>query len=162
MLKHLPLSALLIFLSPGVGLAATTGTLEGEMTVPYVCAVTVPSLKTLTETGTIATAVSPWTFFQNDKTKYTMTTVVVTNAPTEANVDGSITLAYGGGSGGAAAAAFDFTATEVSGSAVIVNGNLAAADTGTVTFTLVEQSRPRFFAGDYRMNTVLTCAQFAG
>ena len=162
MLKHLSLSALLIFFGPGLSLAATTGTLEGEMTVPYFCAVTVPSLETLSETGTIATAISPWTFFQNDRTRYDMTPVVVTDAPTQANVAGSITLAYAGGFGGGSAAAFDFTSDEAGGDAVIVNGNLANAESGTVTFTLVEQSRPRFFAGDYSMNTVLTCSQYAG
>ena len=159
-MKHvLLITAALTFGTPGVVLAATSGSIEGQMTIPYACSITVPGIKSLTESGASASATDAWTFIQNDRTVYSMTPVTIANKPDNATVTGSITLQYGGGSGGGAASAFIFTADETNSAIADVPGNLGNTQSGSVIYSLVETVRPRFYAGDYQMSTVLTCAQ---
>ena len=155
---RLLLSFLLLFVAAPTR-ASTSSSIEGEMTIPYSCAITVPSSQELVVNGAQAQATDTWTFIQNDRTIYSMTPVTISNKPDNAKVIGSITLEYDGGSGGGAASAFDFRASETKGAFADVPGNLGSAVPGTVKYKIIETGNPRFYAGDYRLSTVLSCAQ---
>ena len=98
---RLLLSFLLLFVAAPTR-ASTSSSIEGEMTIPYSCAITVPSSQELVVNGAQAQATDTWTFIQNDRTIYSMTPVTISNKPDNAKVIGSITLEYDGGSGGGA------------------------------------------------------------
>lgn len=138
--------------------AATIGNIEGKMTIPYECEVSVPGLKELDIDPHLpqATSTDAWNFRQNDVTIYTLTPLTIIHSNEYADVTVRIDLEY---TGSMMAAPFSLQATTSIGSDANVWGNLATADDGVVKYTLIEQKGQKFFAGDYAMIATLSCYQ---
>jgi hypothetical protein len=140
--------------APAAVIAATSGTIEGEMTVPYSCNVVTPARLTLIPTNNVATVSDTWTYDQNDNTTYSLTALSITNSNSQANLSGSIALTDG-------SSALVTQTSTVSPATGDLNGNYAST-TGSVTLTLTEGTAPNFYAGTYLMTSTLSCAQNVG
>ena len=145
-------AAVIAAFSPAAAFAATSGTIEGEMTVPYSCNVTTPATLTLVPTANVATVSSTWSYDQNDYTDYTLTALSITNSNVAANLSGSIALTDG-------ASTLITQTSEVSAASGTLFANVAST-TGGVTLTLTEGTAPNFYAGTYSMSSTLSCAQY--
>jgi hypothetical protein len=132
--------------------AATSGTIEGEMTVPYSCNVTTPATLTLVATNNVATVSSTWSYDQNDYTDYTLSALNITKSNSAANLSGSVALTDG-------SSPLVTQSSEVASASGTLFSNVAST-TGGVTLTLTEGTAPNFYAGTYSMSSVLSCAQY--
>ena len=139
---------------PTAAIAATSGTIEGEMTVPYSCNVTTPARLTLVPTNNVATVSDSWSYDQNDNTTYSLTALAITNSNSQANLSGSIALTDG-------SSALVTQSSTVAPATGDLDGNYAST-TGGVTLTLTEGTAPNFYAGTYLMTSTLSCAQNTG
>ena len=134
--------------------AATSGTIEGEVTVPYACNVVTPALETLTAAGPTATGTATWSFEQNDNTTYSLSPLTLQSSNGNATISGSVTLTYG-------VVPLVSQTSEVSSTSANLDGNYASTD-GTVFYQISEVVAPVLYAGDYDIATTLSCAQKAG
>ena len=153
MFKKALIAAASVALSAPV-FAATSGTIEGEVTVPYACNVVTPSLETLTASGPTATGNAAWSFEQNDDTTYTLSALTLESTNASATISGSVTLTYGG-------VPLVSQTSEVSSTSANLDGNYASTD-GTVFYQISEVVAPVLYAGDYDISTTLSCAQNVG
>ena len=134
--------------------AASSGTIEGEVTVPYACNVVTPALETLTAAGPTATGTATWSFEQNDNTTYSLSPLTLQSSNGNATISGSVTLTYGG-------VPLVSQTSEVSSTSANLDGNYASTD-GTVFYQISEVVAPVLYAGDYDISTTLSCAQKVG
>jgi len=148
-LRNLALAAV-IAASPTAAFAATSGTVEAQMTVPYSCDITFPGIATLTPSGSSATASAGITLAQNGDTTYSLTALTVTGTNA---TGGSITLTDGG-----ATQVVTNTSTSASADGQKL-GNVTDAS-ATVGFVL-NTSDANFAAGTYSISSTLSCAEFA-
>ena len=131
--------------------AASSGTIEGEVTVPYACNVVTPALETLTAAGPTATGNATWSFEQNDNTTYSLSPLTLLSSNANAALSGSVTLTYG-------IVPLVSQTSEVSSTSADLDGNSASTD-GTVFYQISEVVAPVLYAGDYDISTTLSCAQ---
>ena len=150
MFKKALIAAVSVALSAPV-FAASSGTIEGEVTVPYACNVVTPALETLTAAGPTATGTATWSFEQNDNTTYSLSPLTLQSSNGNAVISGSITLTDGNVS-------LVSQTSEVSSTSADLDGNSASTD-GTVFYQISEDVAPVLYAGDYDIATTLTCAQ---
>ena len=134
--------------------AASSGNIEGEVTVPYACNVVTPVLETLTAAGPTATGSSIWSFDQNDDTTYSLSALTLESSNGNAAISGSVTLTDGNVS-------LVSQTSEVSSTSADLDGNYASTN-GTVFYQISELVAPVLYAGDYDIATTLSCAQKAG
>ena len=150
MIKKVLIAAASVALSTPA-FAATSGTIEGEVTVPYTCNVVTPSVQTLTAAGPDANGSASWSFDQNDDTTYTLSALTLLSTNANASISGVIALGDDGTS-------VVSQTSEVSSTSADLDGNSASTD-GTVFFQISEDVAPVLYAGDYDIATTLTCAQ---
>ena len=150
MIKKVLIAAASVALSTPA-FAATSGTIEGEVTVPYTCNVVTPALATLTAAGPTANGSASWSFDQNDDTTYTLSALTLLSTNANASISGVIALGDDGTS-------VVSQTSEVSSTSADLDGNSASTD-GTVFFQISEDVAPVLYAGDYDIATTLTCAQ---
>ena len=141
---------------PIATLAATSGNIKGEFTVPYACSVVTPATQTMVVSGTTSVldgaAIS---IEQNAKTQYTLSDLVITE-PTGSTTTGSIKYLRANGTetlnadGSTSGGGID--------SSNEINGVLS--ESGTVNFLQTETSEPVFVKGDYALETTFTCSEF--
>ncbi len=130
--------------------ASTGGTLQGSMTVGYSCDITIPSTSTLTPSGTTSTGSSLLPYTQNADTNYTLSAVTI-SGPTESDLTGSISVRDGSSN-----TIVTNTSTTGSNSGQVI-GNTGG--TGSVLYTVSENSESAFLAGSYTISAVITCSQ---
>ncbi len=150
MKKVLILASTLLAAFPSSVMASTSGTLQGTLSVGYSCDITIPSAATLTPDGSSATGSSLLPYSQNANTDYTLSPLLIT-APASSDISGTISIRDG-------------SATEVvnnSSEAVPSSGQLTGntSGTGSVVFTLNENTASAFLSGDYSVSSVLSCSQ---
>jgi hypothetical protein len=150
MIKKVLIAAASVALS-APAFAASSGTIEGEVTVPYTCNVVTPSVQTLTAAGPDANGSASWSFDQNDDTTYTLSALTLLSTNANASLSGVIALGDDGTS-------VVSQTSEVSSTSADLDGNSASTD-GTVFFQISEDVAPVLYAGDYDISTTLTCAQ---
>ena len=150
MIKKVLIAAVSVALS-APAFAASSGTIEGEVTVPYTCNVVTPSVATLTAAGPTANGSASWSFDQNDDTTYTLSALTLLSTNANASLSGVIALGDDGTS-------VVSQTSEVSSTSADLDGNSASTD-GTVFFQISEDVAPVLYAGDYDIATTLTCAQ---
>ena len=150
MIKKFLIAAVSVALS-APAFAASSGTIEGEVTVPYSCNVVTPALETLTAAGPTANGSASWSFDQNDDTTYTLSALTLLSTNANASISGVIALGDDGTS-------VVSQTSEVSSTSADLDGNSASTD-GTVFFQISEDVAPVLYAGDYDIATTLTCAQ---
>ena len=134
--------------------AASSGTIDGEVTVPYACNVVTPSVQTLTPSGAQATGSAAWSYDQNDDTTYSLSALSLLSSNANATLTGSIALADGSGTLVTQSSAVNSTFFER-------DGNYASTS-GTVSYVIDETVAGNLYAGDYDISSTLSCAQNAG
>ena len=139
---------------PFATIAASSGTIEGEVTVPYACNVVTPSVQTLTPSGASATGSAAWSYDQNDDTTYSLSALSLLSSNTNATISGSIALADGSGT-------LITQTSEASSISADHDGNYASTS-GTVSYVINETVAPTLYAGDYDISSTLSCAQNVG
>jgi len=139
---------------PLATIAASSGTIDGEVTVPYACNVVTPALQTLTASGASATGSAAWSYDQNDDTTYSLSALSLLASNTDASLSGSIALADSSGT-------LVDQISAVSSTSFDQDGNYASTS-GTVSYQISETVAPSLYAGDYDISTTLTCAQNVG
>ena len=153
MIKKVLIAAVSVALS-APAFAASSGTIEGEVTVPYACNVVTPALETLTAAGAMATGSATWSFNQNDDTTYSLSALTLLSSNPEASISGAITLTDG-------SVSLVSQSSEISSTSGDKDGNYATTD-GTVFYQISETVAPVLYAGDYDISTTLSCAQNVG
>ena len=148
-----PLAIAGALLTPGAALAATSGSLDANATVPYSCEVVTPSAQTMTVAAdnSNASASAAFNFSQNDDTVYSLSALTFATPDERANIAGSVAIADANGQ----IVLNSSTSASASGNQL---GNYDA-QSGTVTFSISEITAPNFYAGDYSVGTTLSCAQ---
>ena len=140
---------------PTAAIAATSGTLRGEFTVPYECSITVPATQTMVVSGTTATKTgAAWSLSQNGDTDYSVTTLAITE-PAAATTTGLITVKRNDTSTLVAADGIGSPDATGTISGIVV-------ESGTVDFQQSETVHAVFPQGSYAVQTVLSCAENAG
>jgi len=141
------------FLLPSASLAATSGSLDADATVPYSCEVVTPSTQPMTVAGdnSSASASASFAFSQNDDTTYSLSALTFATPDERANIAGSVSIADANGQ----IVSNSSTSASAAGNQL---GNYDA-ENGTVSFSISEQTAPNFYAGDYSVGTTLSCAQ---
>lgn len=128
----------------------TSGTLQGSMTVGYSCDITIPSTATLTPSGTTATGSALLPYSQNANTDYTLSALTI-NGPSNSDLTGTISVR-------------DQSANAVvnnSSESVTSDGQLTGntSGTGSVVYTINENTESAFLSGIYSISSVLTCSE---
>lgn len=137
---------------PSAALAATSGTLRGEVTVPFECSIVVPPTQTMVVSGTTATKTgAAWSFSQNGDTLYSTTTMAVTE-PAAANTSGTINIKRLSGT-----TLINTDGINSPDATQTVSGVVVEA--GTVDFTQTENTLSIMAQGAYALETVLSCAE---
>lgn len=134
--------------------AASSGTIDGEVTVPYACNVVVPSVQTLTPSGAQAAGSAAWSYDQNGDTTYSLSALSLLSTNTDASLSGSIALADGSGT-------LVTQTSAVSSTGFDHDGNYASTS-GTVSYLIDETVAANLYAGEYDISSTLTCAQNVG
>jgi hypothetical protein len=143
------LAAGVVALLPTASLAATTGTLDAGMEIPYSCDITFPATSTLTPSGSQATAASAqFSYEQNGDTNYDLSALTITGPA--AGMTGVIEFLEGT----SVVVANNSTSSGASGT---VNGIVASTE-GRGTFVL-NTTDAAFAAGNYSMGATLSCGQ---
>ena len=150
MIKKVLIAAVSVALS-APAFAATSGTIDGEITVPYTCNVVTPPVETLTAAGPDANGSSLWSFDQNDDTTYSLSALTLLSSNPEASISGSITLTDG-------SETLVSQDSEVASTSADLDGMYGSTD-GTIFYQISEDVAPVLYAGDYNISTTLTCAQ---
>ncbi len=135
---------------PTATFAATSGTLSATAEVPYACDITVPTAQGMVVSGTSATKNGAIIgLSQNGDTDYSVTALTITE-PTGADTSGSITVKRASGT--------EFvTATDQNDDEGTVTG--AFSENGTVDFLQTEDELDVFLAGNYALQTTITCEE---
>ncbi len=134
---------------PTAAFAATEGVLKGLFTVPYACDITVPTEQTMDVSGTSATKDGVTiALSQNGSTDYSVTALTITE-PTGADTSGSITVKRAGGT--------EIVVADAGSDEETVTG--AFSENGTVDFLQTETALTAFMAGDYAVQTTITCEE---
>ncbi len=136
---------------PTAAFAATSGVLKGEYSLPYACDITVPSTQTMVvdESGTSAKIEGVTiALSQNGSTDYSVTALTITE-PTGADTSGSITVKRAGGT--------EIVVADAGSDEETVTG--AFSENGTVDFLQTENTQNVFLAGDYAVQTTITCEE---
>jgi hypothetical protein len=144
------------FAVPAATIAATSGTLRGEFTVPYACDITVPATQTLVVSGLDATLTgAAITLSQNGDTEYAVTTLSITE-PAAASTSGLITVNRADSS--------VLVQADGSGSPTDDSNTIAGIilENGTVDFSQTETVAPNFAQGSYAIQTTLSCSESGG
>ena len=137
-------------------LAATSGSVRGEFTVPYACSVVVPTTQTMVaSTTTAALTGAAVSIEQNAKTQYSFTDLVITE-PTGATTTGSIK--YRRADGTETLNADGTTSGGGIDSSNEIEGLLS--ESGTIDFLQTETVESVFAKGDYALETVFACAEY--
>ena len=134
---------------PTAAFAATSGTLSATAEVPYACDITVPTAQGMVVSGTSATKNGAIIgLSQNGDTDYSVTALTITE-PTGADTSGSITVKRASGT--------EFvTATDNSDEGTVTG---VFSENGTVDFLQTETVLTAFMAGDYALQTTITCEE---
>ncbi len=134
---------------PTAAFAATSGVLKGEYSVPYACDITVPTTQTMVVSGTSATIDDVTiALSQNGSTDYSVTALAITE-PTGADTSGSITVKRAGGT--------EIVVADAGSDEETVTG--AFSENGTVDFLQTENTESVFLAGNYAVQTTITCEE---
>lgn len=137
---------------PTAAFAVTSGTLDGGATVPYSCDLTLPNTQTLVVSGTTASlsdvAIG---LMQTGDTQYEVTALTITK-PAAATTTGAIVVKRAGG-------AVIVTADDSSDTSVVTG---AFSESGTVDFSQTETALTAMVAGDYAVETTISCSEDVG
>ena len=140
---------------PTASLAATSGTLRGEVTVPYSCDITIPATQTMVVSGTTASISDvSMSYSQNADTDYSVTTLAITE-PAGATTSGFIRVFR----------ADDTQILNADGigspdQTVTLTG--AFSETGTVDYSQTETVLTAMVAGNYAVQTTISCSEVVG
>jgi hypothetical protein len=136
---------------PTAAFADPSGTLSATAEVPYACDITVPTAQGMVvdEAGTSATKNGAIIgLSQNGDTDYSVTALTITE-PDGATTSGSITVKRASGN--------EFvTATDNSDEGTVTG---VFSENGTVDFLQTETVLTAFMAGDYALQTTITCEE---
>ncbi len=134
---------------PTATFAATSDTLSATAEVPYACDITVPTAQGMVVSGTSATKNGAIIgLSQNGSTDYSVTALTITE-PDGATTSGSITVKRASGD--------EFvTATDNSDEGTVTG---VFSENGTVDFLQTETELTAFMAGDYALQTTITCEE---
>lgn len=134
---------------PTAAFAATTGTLSATAEVPYACDITVPTAQGMVVSGTSATKDDVTIgLSQNGSTDYSVTALTITE-PTGADTSGSITVKRAGGT--------EIVTANNNSDEETVTGTFT--ENGTVDYMQTENTQSAFFAGNYALQTTITCEE---
>ena len=140
---------------PAATYAVTSGTLRGEVTVPYACDLTLPTTQTMVVSGTNATITDVTIGLQqNGSTDYEVSTLAITE-PTDATTSGFIRV-------------FRADDTQILNADGIGSPDQTTTVTGvftengTVDYSQTETVLTAFAAGDYAVQTTITCSETPG
>ncbi len=134
---------------PTATFAATSDTLSATAEVPYACDITVPTAQGMVVSGTSATKNGAIIgLSQNGDTDYSVTALTITE-PTGADTSGSITVKRAGGT--------EIVVADAGSDEETVTG--AFSENGTVDFLQTENTQNVFLAGDYAVQTTITCEE---
>jgi len=148
-LRNLVLAAV-IAASPTAAFAATSGTVDASMTVPYSCDITFPATATLVPSGQTATATSNLTLVQNADTNYNLSALALTGTAVSG---GTITVLNGG-----ATQIVSNSSTSASADGQVLGGGTDSGATASFSLTTAD---PAFAAGTYSISATLSCSEFA-
>ena len=140
---------------PTAAFAVTSGTLRGEVTVPYACDLTLPTTQTMVVTGTNATITDVAIGLeQNGSTDYEVSTLAITE-PIDATTSGFIKV-------------FRADDTQILNADGIGDPDQTTtvagifAENGTVDYSQTETVLTAMAAGDYAIQTTITCSETPG
>jgi len=148
-LRNLVLAAV-IAASPTAAFAATSGTVDASMTVPYSCDITFPATATLVPSGQTATATSNLTLVQNADTNYNLSALALTGTAVSG---GTIAILDGG-----ATQIVSNSSTSASADGQVLGGGTDSGATASFSLTTAD---PAFAAGTYSISATLSCSEFA-
>ncbi len=140
---------------PTAVLAVTTGNLRGEVTVPYACDLTLPTTQTMVVSGTNATIADVnIDLEQNGSTDYEVSTLAITE-PTDATTSAFIKV-------------FRADDTQILNADGIGDPDQLTtvpgvfSESGTVDYSQTETVLTAMAAGDYAIQTTITCSETPG
>ena len=144
---------LLGFLTPGA-LARTTGSLQGEFSVPYSCDLETPSAVELAVGASRKRASSnaAFRYGYNGRTDFELGAVSVLSSNPQADVSARIIISDG-------VAEIIRNASPIAAEKTQGRLDNAVAATGSVSFELIENTAPTLHAGDYTIVSSLSCSQ---
>tara|TARA_B100000674_G_C37639282_1_gene822594 strand:+ start:106 stop:576 length:471 start_codon:yes stop_codon:yes gene_type:complete len=137
---------------PTASLAVTSGQVSASMAVGYSCDLDLPGNQTLVASGTTATASAAVPYVQNGDTIYGLSSLTLTT-PTNSDVSGSISLTAADGT--TVLVTNSSTSGSSSGSAYEGSKN----ESGTIDFTVQENTQSAFIEGSYSISATLSCQE---